>query len=556
MTLAEELEQYLAPVAMFTAADAEAAGLPADTADPANAEKPRRLVARVVPFGKVIEHHGRRVQFDPGSLTVPEGQVTPLTVDHGDGVMERIGKLVGYYETADAGYASFDISDTALAGDVVTLLEDGVLTDVSVGIMVDSERSAHDAATGVDHRAGTVDHVSIVARASFAPESSVLSLHKKGSPMAKPTSDPAPDPVAVEAYDDSKLKAEITRLSGELDKLAETRVVSEPELFTNLKDYLLTYHRAGRGDAAAMETMQKHVAQLVAAERYALDTADTTDAAGLVPDFLSSKIISLIDGDRPTVEAFDKEDAGTTGMSVVLPKVTVKPTVDTQAAEFTEPESTAMDIANVSFDLETYAGAGRVSVQLIERSQPSYVDRLIAELAGAYATKTDAAFNAALVAGVGTNTAIVADLGADAAATYAAILAGVGAIAGDIKRAANRLIVGTTRWTQLMSLVDSDGRPLLATPAAIAENQQGTAEGDAWRFRYFPGLQGIHDPHSEATSCLIGWSGAAASIETARQEVRAVQVGVLGMDIGVWGLFTDALLYAGNVGGLYTITAA
>ena len=527
-----------------------------------NDDAPRRLVARIVPFGKPAEHMGRQVQFDAGGLTIPEGQTTPLTIDHGDGVTERIGLLTRFYETAEAAYGEFAISDTRLGADIVTLLADGVLDEVSVGVVPDDARST--TAAGVLHRAGTVDHVSIVSHATF-PESTVLALHEKsGDPtMAKPDPTTVVDPnmtaVAIpEVYDDTELRAEVSRLANILDRV-DAKVVREPNLFANMKDYLLTFNRASKHDAAAVEKIAKHVAYVeaaAAAEGFALDTADTTDAAGLVPDYLSAQIIGLIDNDRPTVEAFEKIDAGPYGMSVVLPKVTVKPDVDAQSSEFDEPASTAMDIANASFALETYAGAGSVSVQVIERSQPSYVDRLVAELAGVYATRTDAAFNAALVAGVGTNTAIVADLGADAAATYAAILVGVGEVAADIKRPANRLVVGTTRWVELMSLLDTTERPLLATPDGLAVNPQGTAEGDAWRFRYFPGLVGIHDPHAAAASCLIGWSGAAASAETAQQQVRAVQVSVLGMDIGVWGLFTDVLLYAGNVGGLYSITAA
>lgn len=371
--------------------------------------------------------------------------------------------------------------------------------------------------------------------------------------MKEDTPDTAP---ADEAYDDSEVVSELARVSAEIDELRDTRVSAEPNEFTDTKDFILAVHRAGRGDADASARMEKHARYIEAhREDYALDTADTTDAAGLVPDYLSSTIIGLIDDFRPSVNAFGRIDPGPYGMSVVLPKVTVKPTVDVQASELAEAESTAMDVATASFDLDTYAGAGRVSVQLIERSQPSYVDRLLAELAGVYAEDTNTDFIAALIAGVGTNTAVLADFSADAGATYAAVLAGVGVVAADIKRPADRLIMSTNKWVELMSLVDSEDRPLILPPD-VATNPQGTASGDGWRFRYFPGLTGIHDPHAAADSVLVAWSGAAAAIETPKQQIRVVQAGVLGLDIGIWGLFDTAILYGGNTGGLYSITAS
>ena len=356
--------------------------------------------------------------------------------------------------------------------------------------------------------------------------------------------------VVVATYDDTDLVAEIVTLSEKIDKLEETRVVSEPVLFENMKAFVLNARDAAKGDQAAIELQHKSDAYEL--ENFVMSADTTTTSAGLVPDQLSKQIIGLLEGSRPTVDAFGKIPAGDYGMNVVLPKVNTKAVVAAQSSEFDQPNSTQMAIGTSTYALETYAGANRVSMQLVERSDPSFVDRLFAELISSYQTVTDAAYNAALVAGVGTNTAIVADLSTSASATYAAILAGIGAIGGDIKRSANLIIVGTTRWTQLMGLLDSEDRPLVTALTPV--NAQGTGTGDMWRFQYAPGLVGIHDPHAVGTTCLIAWSGAAASIETSPARLSVTAVDTLSMDFGIWGLFTDAILYGGNVGGLYTIT--
>ena len=188
----------------------------------------------------------------------------------------------------------------------------------------------------------------------------------------------------------------------------------------------------------------------------------TTTAAGLVPDYLCSDIIGLINNSRPFVDSIASDPIGPYGMSVVYPKVVQRPDVNVQATEKTQVTSQAMDIDPITVDLITYAGASDVSLQLVERSQPSFLDRLFAELAGMYAERTDAAAAAAVVTAVDaltTNEAVVADLGASASATWAAFATAAGVIAAAVKRPADTVWLGTTRFTQMMKLVDSGVGP-------------------------------------------------------------------------------------------------
>ena len=355
----------------------------------------------------------------------------------------------------------------------------------------------------------------------------------------------------VVTYDDSEMRAEIVRLNEKLDGF-NTQVVKEPELFTDMKDFVLTSHYASTGKESAVEKMNK-------SDRYEMDTFamsndDTTTAGGVVPNFLSKRILGLLESRRPTVEAFPKIDAGDYGMSVVLPDVTTDAAVTLQTNGGDQPNSTEMVIATKTFALETYAGANRVNVQLVERSSPAFVDRLFDGLVSSYATVTDAAFNAALIAGVGTNTAVLADFAATAATTYAAILTGVSAIQTDIKRAPDLFIIGSDAWGQLFSLLDSEDRPLMA--AKRPQNAWGDGSSSYWEFDYALGLKGIYDPHAAAASALIAWSGAAASIEVPLPRLSVSKVEFASVDLGIIGLFTDAILYGGNVGGLYSLTHA
>jgi hypothetical protein len=71
-----------------------------------------------------------------------------------------------------------------------------------------------------------------------------------------------------------------------------------------------------------------------------------------------------------------------------------------------------------------------------------------------------------------------------------------------------------------------------------------------------PGIEVLFDPNVTATTCLLAWRGAAASIEVSEPRLSVTNVDTLTMDFGIWGLFSDAILYGGNSGGLYSITAS
>jgi hypothetical protein len=250
------------------------------------------------------------------------------------------------------------------------------------------------------------------------------------------------------------------------------------------------------------------------------------------------------------VSAIPSDPIGDHGMSVVYPKVVTKPDVGVQSAEKTEVTSQAMDIDPVSVDLVTYAGASDVSLQLIERSQPSFIDRLYAELAGVYAARTDAAAVAAAVAAAG-DTEILANFTTDPAASWAAVVGAVGTIVADSEDPSGiQLIAATDRWAQLLGMVDSDGRPILSF--GTGQNAQGSGQLTSGTANW-GGIEVILDPHAATGTALLKTRDATASLELSPQQLRAVQVDVLGVNVGVWGLFAHVVKYPDS---LYTFTLA
>jgi hypothetical protein len=77
------------------------------------------------------------------------------------------------------------------------------------------------------------------------------------------------------------------------------------------------------------------------------------------------------------VQAFDQRTLPANGLTVAQPTVTTRPTVDLQASQNTEVESTAAVIGSTSWNVVTFAGGQNTSLQTILRSDPSYLDELM-----------------------------------------------------------------------------------------------------------------------------------------------------------------------------------
>src|SRR6185503_3467085 len=90
-----------------------------------------------------------------------------------------------------------------------------------------------------------------------------------------------------------------------------------------------------------------------------------------------------------------------------FPKITQRPEVGKQSTEKSEVASQKTVISSDTFNMQTFAGAGDLSIQLIKRSSPDFLNLWTQLLGEDYAIKTD---DAALDALLGT-TAVVEGTG-------------------------------------------------------------------------------------------------------------------------------------------------
>jgi len=146
---------------------------------------------------------------------------------------------------------------------------------------------------------------------------------------------------------------------------------------------------------------------------------------------------------------------------VEIPKITQMPAVG-EVAEDAAFTDTDQNSAFLSVSVKKYAGQQTFSVELLDRTSPAFFDELVRNMAAAYAKTTNAAVNAALIAGAtldGTTTTtyptaseLLGVVARGSASVYAAT-------AGLPNPFARNMVVSTGQWSNIMSLNDA-GRPI------------------------------------------------------------------------------------------------
>jgi hypothetical protein len=135
-------------------------------------------------------------------------------------------------------------------------------------------------------------------------------------------------------------------------------------------------------------------------ESRALFDQVTGDNAGVLPPVWLQQVRGIIDLGRPVITGVGgPQSAGTTGLDINWPYFDGDLTtiVAAQANEKDEVNSVQISIEKGTASLGTYAAGSDISYQLLQRSQPSYLDAHNRIMAASYSTVTDRKFTSDLV---------------------------------------------------------------------------------------------------------------------------------------------------------------
>jgi hypothetical protein len=226
----------------------------------------------------------------------------------------------------------------------------------------------------------------------------------------------------------------------------------------------------------------------------------------------------------PVISAF--RQGNLTSNPIVFPKWTTLPVVDVVAAEKTGIPTGPAVIGSQSLTVATYAGGNDASVQVLDWSSPAFLEEYFRAATEVYARKIENVFETALVGaatsiGVGPFTSLPAVIGNI-----------IGRAAGQGLPGSFVLIVSGDVFGMMFSAMSTGGPGIWGIVSAN-----------------FPTPPVVVAPFFPSGTLVGAMTGAAISFQNqgAPVRLRAVDVNLLGVDLGVYGYFAAGVLYGSGL---------
>jgi HK97 family phage prohead protease len=416
-------------------------------------EERREISGKIVPMGTGEIGHTNLgdYTFAANSIEIADPSKIKLLSQHD--LKKPIGRMTAAEVREDGIYATFKLSRSSGGNDALIMAQEGLVTGLSIGAEIIASKPSKDGYTVVSQ--AKLKEVSLVTVPAFA-SSEVLEIAAEEVIPAEETQ-PESEPDTVEETTQAEAPAvEAAAVEAARPTVAAMHYTT-PRLNLNITagQYAKAQLNASRGDADARE--------LVAA----LQVATVAENTGMVPPTYLKDVIGIIDSSRPFIDSIERAALPASGMKIFTPKLGTQAAValTAEGAEFGSVDTT---VTFQEDDVVKFAGAGKLDLELVDRSDPSFLDLYLRELAASYAQKTDA--YAATKA---------ADGSADSSSTtiYKAIAKSISDSFGVMRQTPNNLLVATSGgndgvdFAGLLGEVDTTGRPLYA--AAAPQNANG-----------------------------------------------------------------------------------
>jgi phage head maturation protease len=453
------------PGSRFVATDA------ATLEDPA---KPITVTALAVPWNRtvVLNWWGDTVEFEPGSIA-------PAAPEHVTFMLDHYRTPFGFgasFEDRDGGlWATMTVPREELAdADVAKALRqmsNGVRSAVSIGadILEAEETEGPDRFTS-HYRVSSAELVElssvIVPRFAEARVASVAaSRPSRGAPMStiparRLRADDDPDGSTPTDPPDGDGDGD-----GEEDGDAgeEGRLEAHRRATAGAAAGRGAPARAGRGRyptfghfalaAARGEVEPSYLRRLEAAWSDQL----VADVPGLMPEAWMRDVVDLMGTVTGTIDLFSSRPLPDAGMALHQPVLTQGPDIGRQLVEKTDIPSRKVLIADTPFPVQTFAGGQDISMQVLLRSDPSYLDELMRLYVREMGLQMNIAAGASVLAAATTSSPLDPD-DINGSIIDAALIIGNATFSFP-----QVLLLGSAVWAMVGKAVDNAGRPLFPT---------------------------------------------------------------------------------------------
>lgn len=363
---------------------------------------------RAVPYGVETRIGSVRESFEANAFDPEDVIGKPLAYRHG----EPIGVITAAENKPDGLYIHFSIANTVQGRDAATLIRTGSAKGLSVGF-TPSESVWNKARTIVKHARAALAEVSVTHMPAYATAG--VSAIREEETMSVETVEVETAPAASADIEAREAIAQVREQLAAVEARSFTAEAAHPlEQYRSFGEYVKAVY-AGE-------------------EERTLDVSTLADAPGLVPPVWLRDIKGVLDRGRPCINAVGGPiSAAGAGLTINWPYFdgNLASIVSTQANEGDEVNSVDIDIKKGTATLATYAAGNRLTMQVIERTDPSYVTAHMRIMMGAYGTETDYAFQTGLWA----NDTAGIDYDFSADTTGSAFVEAVWAAAVDVENA-------------------------------------------------------------------------------------------------------------------------
>ena len=482
-------------------------------------EERREISGKIVPLGTGEIGHTNlgAYTFAANSIEIADPSKIKLLSQHD--LKKPIGRMTAAEVREDGIYATFKLSRSSGGNDALIMAQEGLVTGLSIGAEIIASKPSKDGYTVVS--AAKLKEVSLVTVPAFA-SSEILEIAAEEVIPAEETQ-PESEPDTVEETTQAEAPAvEAAAVEAARPTVAAMHYTT-PRLNLNITagQYAKAQLNASRGDADARE--------LVAA----LQVATVAENTGMVPPTYLKDVIGIIDSSRPFIDSIERAALPASGMKIFTPKLGTQAAVGLTAegAEFASADTT---VTFQEDDVVKFAGAGVLDLELVDRSDPSFLDLYLRELAASYAQKTDQ--YAAKIAADGSSDS-------SSSTIYKAIAKSIADSFGVMRQTPNNLLVATSGgndnvdFAGLLGEVDNTGRPLYAAAAPMNANgliTQGSTNGT------IAGLNLVVDPNytggtSNIKVGLVYPTMAMRFHESGTLQIRTNVVANGQLEIGIYG---------------------
>jgi phage head maturation protease len=413
----------------------------------------RTISGRIVAFNEPANASTGKVIFAKGSIQPKD---VFLNLEHDS--TRRIGKTLKMELDGERAInASFKIAKTTAGSDAIEEAMSGLRDGFSIELAVDSYEMQKDGTMKV--LAGELTGVALVTEPAIrtARVSDVAASETENSETDTASEETNPT-IKEERVEESTVKeAPVTETAeAPQEEVKASRPVAYTTPRSPIVDKVTYLQHSLRASVMRDEDSRQYV---MAADN------STSTAPGMVPTFQSREVINaLANADRGMIDALSRQSLIATGMTFELPKVTGVPSVS-NVDELAAVTETNLSATYLSVPVKSFKGRSISSVELIDRSDPSY-----------HANTAEGFL----------------DYGAEAASSVYANSLGF----------AQNLVVSPGQWANLMAY-NVDGRPIYT--AGQPQNSGGSVSAQSLRGSVAPGL-------NLYVSRSIGNAGATTSV--------------------------------------------